>query len=90
MIIEWEKIKIFIKPGSTDMRKQINGLSMIVTEDIKADPFSGNLYLFTNKGKRLLNVLYWDQTGFCLWQKRLEKERFPWPKNRREKSHGSS
>lgn len=61
------------------MRKQINGLSVIAEEDLGKDPFSGSLFLFCNKQRRLLKVLYWDKNGFCLWLKRLEKDRFPWP-----------
>ena len=39
MILDWSKVKVFVKPGPTDMRKQINGLSMIVSEDLEMDPF---------------------------------------------------
>ncbi|MCG7850999.1 MAG: IS66 family insertion sequence element accessory protein TnpB [Methanosarcinaceae archaeon] len=81
MIIDWSEVNIFIKPGPTDMRKQINGLSIIIEEDINADPLSGSLYLFCNKDRRRLKILYWDRNGFCLWLKRLEENRFPWPKN---------
>ncbi|MEJ2664536.1 MAG: IS66 family insertion sequence element accessory protein TnpB [Spirochaetia bacterium] len=82
MHIEWEKVKIYVKPGPTDMRKQINGLSVIVKEDIGIDPFTGHLFIFCNKPRNRLKVLYWDKNGFCLWLKRLEKHKFPWPKNR--------
>lgn len=81
MIVDWSEVNIFIKPGPTDMRKQINGLSIIVDEEIKSDPLSGSLYLFCNKDRRRLKILYWDRNGFCLWLKRLEENRFPWPKN---------
>ena len=82
MILDWSKVRVFVKPGSTDMRKQINGLSIIVTEDLQMDPFEGNLYLFCNKGRRILKILYWDKNGFCQWMKRLELDKFPWPMNR--------
>jgi transposase len=61
------------------MRKQINGLSIMVSEVMKMDPFEGHLFLFCNKSKRRLKALYWDRNGFCLWMKRLEKDKFPWP-----------
>lgn len=61
------------------MRKQINGLAGIVQEDLQKDPFSGSLFLFCNKQRRLLKILYWERNGFCLWLKRLERDRFPWP-----------
>ena len=84
MIIDLEKVDIYVKPGKTDMRKQINGLSVIIQEELKLDPFSGALFLFCNKRRHLLKILYWDKTGHCMWLKRSEKARFPWPMNRTE------
>ena len=81
MILDWSRIRVFVKPGSTDMRKQINGLSLIVTEQLHQDLFEGHLYLFCNKQRRLLKIIYWDKNGFCLWLKRLERDKFPWPQN---------
>ena len=59
MILDWSKVRIFVQPGPTDMRKQINGLSIIVEEDLNMDPFEGNLFMFCNKKKsrRLLEKL---------------------------------
>ena len=84
MIIDLSKAKIFLRPGTTDLRKAVNGLSVIVQEDIKQDPFSGSVYLFCNREKKLLKAVYWDKTGFWLSQKRLEKNRFPWPQDEKE------
>jgi len=84
MILDWAKVRIFAKPGATDMRKQINGLSMIVAEQLAMDPLDGSLFLFCNKQRRILKVMYWDRNGFCLWLKRLEKDKFPWPAKREE------
>ena len=84
MILDWNKIRVFVKPGSTDMRKQVNGLSLIVMEELHKDIFEGHLYLFCNKPRRLLKIIYWDKNGFCLWLKRLEKDKFPWPQNETE------
>jgi transposase len=81
MNIDWLKIEIFIKPGATDMRKQIQSLSAYISEEIKGDPLSGNLYVFCGRNRKLIKALYWDRNGFCMWQKRLELDRFPWPKN---------
>ena len=61
------------------MRKAINGLAVLVDEQMKEDPLNGSLYLFCNRQRRNLKALYWDRNGFCLWQKKLEKHRFPWP-----------
>ncbi len=61
------------------MRKAINGLSMIVSDEMKLDPFSPALFIFCNKRRDIIKTLYWDRSGFALWQKRLEKEKFVWP-----------
>lgn len=87
MFIDWKTVRIFVRPGSTDMRKQINGLAALVQAEMEADPFSGSLYLFSGKTRRILKVLYWDRNGFCLWQKRLEQDRFPWPHTEEEAAH---
>lgn len=81
MIVNWEKTKILIRPGITDFRKQINGLARIVSEELKENVFSGVLFLFCNRDRTRLKILYWNKNGFCLWMKRLEKDKFPWPTN---------
>jgi transposase len=84
MIIDWKRVRIFVKPGATDMRKQINGLSVMVSEELKMNVFEGNLFLFCNKHRRILKIIYWETNGFCAWVKRLEKDKFPWPMNQTE------
>jgi len=81
MKIDFESARIFVRPGVTDMRKHINGLAAIVEGTMRESPFSGNLFLFANRQKTTLKVIYWDRNGFCLWLKRLEKDRFPWPED---------
>jgi transposase len=71
--------RVFLRPGPTDMRKQINGLAVLVEQTLRADPFSHAVFLFCNRERRILKAIYWDRTGFALWMKRLEKHRFPWP-----------
>ena len=71
--------KVYLALGSTDMRKAINGLSIFVEERLEMDPFSGHLFVFCNRRRTMVKILYWDRNGFCLWQKRLEKHRFIWP-----------
>lgn len=80
MFPEWEKIRVFVRPGATDLRKQINGLAALAQTAMAGDPLSGHLFLFSNQDRRLLKALYWDKNGFCLWQKRLERDKFPWPR----------
>jgi len=84
MIFDFSAAKIFVYPGTTDLRKAINGLSAIVQDKMKQDPFSGSAFLFCNRARKLLKAVYWDKTGFWLSQKRLEKDRFPWPKDENE------
>ncbi len=79
MILDWSRVRVFVKPGPTDMRKQINGLSIIVAEELGMEPLDDSLFLFCNKQRRILKVIYWDRNGFCLWLKCLEKDKFPWP-----------
>jgi transposase len=77
-------VRVFLAPGSTDMRKAINTLSILVEDTLRLDTFSGHLFVFCNRGRTILKILYWDRNGFCLWQKRLEKHRFNWPQNKNE------
>lgn len=76
-----QSFRVFIRPGVTDMRKSINGLSGIVQNEIKLNPYDPSLFGFSNRKKNQVKILYWDRNGFCLWQKRLERDRFPWPQN---------
>lgn len=75
-------VRVYIAVGHVDMRKSINGLSMLVSEEFELDPFCGHLFAFSNRRRTVVKVLYWDRNGFCLWQKRLERHRFRWPESR--------
>ena len=79
MILDLSKARIFVRPGYTDLRKAANGLTIIIQDEMEEDPFSGSVYIFCNRERKLLKAVYWDKTGFWLCQKRLEKERYPWP-----------
>jgi len=74
-------IKVYLALEYTDMRKSINGLSIIVENQFDLDPFSGSLFVFCNRRRNIMKILYWDRNGFCLWHKRLEKDRFKWPES---------
>ena len=84
MIIDLSKVRIFVRPGGTDLRKAVNGLSAMVQEEMRQDPFSGSVYIFCNRERRLLKAVYWDRTGFWLSQKRLERDTYPWPQDEGE------
>jgi transposase len=75
-----QSVRILVRPGVTDMRKSINGLSVLVEQEMELNPLEdGAVFLFCNRQRRIMKALFWDATGFCLVQKRLEKHRFPWP-----------
>ncbi|MCK5606106.1 IS66 family insertion sequence element accessory protein TnpB [Candidatus Pacearchaeota archaeon] len=78
MFMQTSGLRVFLAPGVTDMRKSINGLSIAV-DDFDLDPFSGHLFAFCNRRRNMIKIIYWDRNGFCLWHKRLEKDRFRWP-----------
>jgi len=62
-----------------DMRKQFDGLVAIVRNELREDPLSGSLFVFVNRRRNYLKLVYWDRTGFCLFAKRLERGRFSFP-----------
>jgi transposase len=74
-------VKIHVRPGKTDMRKQIDGLALLVESGMGKRPFTGDLFLFCGRGMTMMKALYWDRSGFCLWTKRLERGTFPWPRD---------
>ncbi|KAB8028618.1 IS66 family insertion sequence element accessory protein TnpB [Fluviispira multicolorata] len=75
---EFTSIYLCVKP--VDFRKGIYGLVNLIQYEMNDEPFSGMLFLFTNKNRRNIRAVYWDKTGFAIWTKALEKEKFPWPK----------
>jgi len=82
MKLDFNDTKIYLRPGTTDMRKAINGLTSLAEGVMEKDPFSGAFFLFCGKTRRIIKAIYWDTNGFCLWQKRLEREKYPWPETK--------
>jgi len=72
-------LKVYLAPGATDLRKSINGLSVLAASSLELNVLSGSLFVFCNRRRDLIKIVYWDRNGFCLWMKRLEKEKFQWP-----------
>ena len=70
---------VYIHRDPVDMRKSINGLSEIVEAAAMGDLMGRHLFVFSGKRRHTIKVLYFDKSGFALWQKRLEKDRFIWP-----------
>jgi transposase len=73
-------LRIFIALDPCDMRAGINTLYALVGERLKEDVKTGALFVFTNKRRRLLKILYWDGTGCWLLTKRLERGTYSWPR----------
>ncbi|MDR3436318.1 IS66 family insertion sequence element accessory protein TnpB [Telmatospirillum sp.] len=71
--------RVYLACRPVDMRKGMDGLAAQVAHVLKADPFSGHLFLFRGKRGDYLKLVYWDGSGLCLFAKRLEKHRFVWP-----------
>lgn len=72
-------IPVYLHRLPVDFRKAINGLSLIVQDELVLDPYSQALFAFVNKARDRIKLLYWESNGFCLWHKRLEKHKFAWP-----------
>ena len=72
------KIWFYRKP--IDFRKQIDGLVVLISAELRLDPTSGQLFIFRNQTGSKIKLLYWDETGFWLLYKRLEKDRFKFPR----------
>lgn len=68
--------KVYLYPKPVDFRKSIDGLAALVELDIKVAVFDPVLFVFLNRHRNRIKVLYWERNGFCLWLKRLESERF--------------
>jgi len=72
--------KVYLHREPVDFRKAINGLALIVEQSMALNPFEDALFVFCNRHRDRIKILYWERNGFCLWQKRLEQEKFKWPK----------
>jgi transposase len=84
-LIDFNKIKeIYLATGYTYLRKSINGYSLLVQDKYNLSPFIDAMFIFCNRHKHKIKILYWDKTGFWLLYKRLEQGKFIWPKNNDE------
>ncbi len=72
---------VYLCHEPVDIRQSINGLSIVVKEMLAHNPFSGHWFVFFNRRRDKLKLLYWSHNGFCLWYKRLEKQRFKSPQH---------
>lgn len=72
---------VYICCEPVDFRKGLRALAVLVESQLQRDPFSTQLYVFRNRQRSGVKIIYWERNGFCLWQKKLERERFHWPKS---------
>ena len=72
-------LKVYLATEPVDMRKQFNGLWTLAEDRMKEDPRQGALFVFTNKPRDRIKMLYWDGSGVWVLAKRLEQGRFSWP-----------
>lgn len=71
---------VFLHREPMDMRKGINGLCEVVAAASLGELSGQNLFVFCGRRRNSIKVLYFDRSGFAIWQKRLDKEKFAWPK----------
>lgn len=71
--------QVYLCRHPVDFRKSIDGLSVLVEQELLLNPFGNALYVFVNRQRTKIKALYWHRNGFCLWYKRLEAEKFAWP-----------
>jgi transposase len=71
--------QVYLYRDPIDFRKAINALSVLVEQELGLNPFASALYVFINRQRNRIKALYWHRNGFCLWQKRLERDKFAWP-----------
>jgi len=72
-------VRVWLATGHTDMRRGFDGLALLVQEQLKRDPHSGQLFVFRGRRGGLIKILWHDGQGMCLFAKRLERGRFIWP-----------
>lgn len=73
------RTRVYLAAKPVDMRKSMDGLAIMVQMQLKLDPFSEALFVFCNRNRDKLKILFWDHNGFWLYYRRLERGRFKWP-----------
>jgi transposase len=72
-------VRVYLATAPADMRKSFDGLSALAKGVLQPDPFSGHLFVFANRRRDRIKVLYWDRDGFAVWAKRLERGTYKIP-----------
>ena len=80
MLRPGNEVQVYLYADPVDMRKSIDGLSTLVEQEMELSPNMDALFVFCNRGRDKIKLLCWERNGFIVWYKRLEKQRFRWPK----------
>lgn len=73
------QVRVFLYRLPTDMRKSFHGLVALIESAVQQDPFSGSLFVFLNRQRDRIKILYWGQTGFCIWYQQLQQGTYQLP-----------
>lgn len=79
MIALQPQLRVFLYRRPTDMRKSFHGLVALTESELKQDPLSGSMFVFLNRRRDRIKILYWGQTGFCIWYQQLQKGTYQLP-----------
>lgn len=79
MITFAPEARVLLLRRPTDMRKSFHGLVALVESQLQQDPLSGTLFVFVNRRRDRMKILYWGQTGFCIWYQQLQKGTYQLP-----------
>jgi transposase len=72
-------VRVYLARGATDMRKSIDALAGVTQQVLQLNPLSGHLFVFCNRRRDRIKILYWETSGYWLLHKRLESGTFAWP-----------
>ena len=85
MFFPESQVKVWLYTKPTDMRRSFDGLAAMAKNLMGVNPLSGCLFVFINRRRTQIKILYFDRSGYCLWAKRLEQGRFNYDQSTADK-----